>query len=548
MTLYRQLALFFALLLLITFCGVFTLSMVAPNTQLTTAEWLHSLTNYDYSAISKPLLCKLAALYLLVLVVTLATLKIILHPIVSLKKQAQAISRHQFLNAKTISGTREVRLISEAINTLSTNAYKKLKEETHLTERLHKQTYQDSVSGLGNRRYFDSQLKHLITEKIVLGALLLIELKGLKEFNDLAGYQTGDQLLKKIAEIIQDNCRDVKANFIARIGGSTFAILTPHLSEEEVSHLAGCLIQAIETSMPTDKKGKTLHAHIGIAPLAGVKNAAQALTFADVALKAAQEQGDYAFAVYENELPVTKTSVDRNASEWKKYIDQIINENLVTVAYQPIMRFPDKSIMAYESLLRVKGADSLTEARFIIPMADRYGLAYALDQCIIKQVLAKIDANNSNTPFLVNLSASILSHEPTLQWLYETLSFGKYNSKVIFEFAEHTVLNNLSAVQKVTTELRKHGVDFGIEHYGHDFCGFDYLKDLAPVYLKIDGSFIRDLKNQDTQFYINFLTKVTHTLGIEVLAECIETEDQWNLLSGFQLDAAQGRYLGAPEA
>lgn len=487
-------------------------------------------------------------IYILALLLSFCIIKVLLRPLYAIRKQAEAIANRQFPLQKSLPRTYELRLVAETMNTMTSKVKKMFKKDTFLIENLHKKAYQDPVTNLGNRRYFDTQLQHLISEETIIGALLLIELQGLKQYDDTEGYQAGDELIRRLGDVVKDNCQDIKKNFLARISGGTFAILTPNLSEEEVSHLATGLIHAIEESLGELAESKHILAHIGIASLAGVKDASQVLSFADMALRTAQSKGSYAFYRHENENEALSEITIRTASEWKKYIEHIIDEDLVTVVYQPVMRFPDKTIMSYEALLRVKGIDGhLTTAKFIIPMADRYSLTHALDQCVIKQVITKLKDINTDIPYVINLSASTLTHEPTLQWLFKTLSTGEYRNKLIFELGEHTVLNNLDLVKNMLKQLRQYGVELGIEHYGHGFSGFGYLKSLHLLYLKIDGSYIRDLDNQDTQFFINFLTKIAHTLDIKVIAECVETEAQWDLLQSFQLDGAQGLFLAPPE-
>lgn len=490
----------------------------------------------------------MAVLYVLSCLLSYYVVKRMLHPLSVLKRQADEINNNQFSLSTTEPKAHDLHHIGQAMNHLAHNTQMKYDEEKILTQRLQQQTYQDPVTGLGNRRYFDTQINHLISEHIVLGALFLIEIKGLKEYNDKMGYQVGDQLIKQIAEVLKENSQDVKANFLSRIGGSTFAILAPHLGEEEITHLANCLIHALETLLQSNKETKSISVHIGIASFADVKVATKALTLADIALKTAQSKGDFAYFHYENAGVEREKITSRNASEWKKYIDQVIADNLVMVAYQPIMSIPDKTMISNEALLRIKGTESdFTEARFIIPLADRYGLTYALDRCVINQVLEKIQEKPTKIPYSINISANTLGHEETMQWLYKHLATGEYRDQLIFELDEHTLLNNGQQVKEFAKKLKQYGAALAVEHYGHDFSGFDSLKNLNLVYLKIDGSYIRDLGNQDTQFYINFLAKVAHTLGVKVIAECLETEDQWKQLHSYQLDGAQGHYLAMPE-
>lgn len=533
------------------FVSMFPLSASSSQAVVKSPEGKVSLTSftghvYDGFWLSTNLLLwKLFALYCIVLLLSMYLLKIILRPLATLRMQAEALTKHHTGDKE--KAVNELTSVSNVIDNMNSKAQKKFEEEMSLAEKLHKQAYQDAVTGLGNRRYFDTQLQHLISEKVVLGALFLIELQGLKQYNDNEGYQKGDLLIKQIGKVIQENCQDIKANYLSRIGGSTFAILTPYLSDEEISHLATCLVHAIESLLGLTPETQVISAHIGISSLHGIKNNAEGLSLADTALQAAQKQGTYAYARNEEQNAVTGTMTNRNAHEWKQYIEQIIAEKLVTVAYQPLVSFPNKTIIGNEALLRVKGADKLTEARFIIPMADRYGLTYALDTCVIQQVLDRAKSSTPDVPYMINLSSSMLTHEPSLQWLFKALSTGEYRDKLVFELGEHTVMSNLSLVKVVLQQFNEYGVALAIEHFGHDFSGMDYLVGLPLLYIKIDGSYIRDLANQDTQFYISFLTKMSHTLDIKVIAECLETEEQWDVLNTYNLDGAQGRYIAAPQ-
>lgn len=527
MTLNRQIVLVPAIVFLIIFCGLFVL--------------------YNYNTEPVVFLGWLLGLYVFALIVIICAVRMLLRPLHDLSQQAESIIHHQFILQEKIPQAQEFKKIGKAMNAMISRSQKKCDEEILLIEQLHQQIYQDPVTGLGNRRYFDSRRRLLVTQKVKFGALLLMEFQGIKQYNDAEGYLKGDELIRNIGEVIKENSQDIKENFLARIGGSTFAIFTPHLSNEEVTHLATCLIHAIEEMLSSKKETRMIAAHIGIASLAGIKNATQLLTVADAALQDAQNRGAFIFSQHDNDNESTNMAI-RSAIEWKNYIEQIINDNLVTVVYQPIISFKDKSIMSYEALLRVKGEErNLTEACFIIPMADRYGLTHTLDRCIIQQVLARVKAADSQIPYVINLSSCTLTHKPTLEWLCKILATGEYSNKLILEFGEHTALNNLSLLKNTMEQLKPYGIALGIEHYGYDFSGFDFLKNLKPLYLKIDGSYIGDLNNQNTQFFIHFLTKIAHTMDIQVIAECLESEFQWNILQSFHLDGAQGEFLALPE-
>lgn len=420
---------------------------------------------------------------------------------------------------------------------------KKLKEDMLLAEQIHKHVYQDPVTGLGNRGYFNNVFQQVLSGKEVVGTLILIEFQGLKQYNEAHGFLAGNEFIKKIGLVIKENCSDIKLNFLARIGGSTFAILAPYADKEEIENYAVGLKQGLEALIIQEvEKNPSLAFHIGIVLLSGIDKAADLMGFADIALKKAKQLGPFNHAYYEeankeNSKPMSM----QNISSLQQHINQLIEDNQVTVAYQPVYGFAHKNILSYEALLRIKnGNKQLLDAARIVPTADRYGLTYLLDKAVITQVLEKTKTSAKGVTYSINLSASTLIHEPTLQWLLKTLGTGKYANKIVFELDENTILNHGAAVRNLVSALQPQGIGFGLDYYGCDFANYDYLKTIPLLYIKIAGHYIRNLEEQDVQFFILFLTRMIHAMGIKVIAKCVETQSQWDLLQSSQLDAAQG--------
>lgn len=506
------------------------------------------LAYYQLWETTKDLLVWFILIYLLAVVLSSVALYFLLKPLRTITKQAQAVCNREFPMSTQLPRTKELRVVATAMNNMIGKVKVMLDEQSALSENLRKQAYQDPLTELGNRRYFDMELSQLLSNKdeIRLGALFLLEVQGLKAFNDNYGYQAGDELLKRIAQVIKNTCQDLKENFIARLAGGTFGIIIPNLTPEETEQLANSLIYALEQMITTLPEAKErVLAHAGIAHFSEDLTAPQLLSVADQALRAAQVKGPFGFVLHED-ATINPANV-RKATEWKKFLERIINEDLVTVHYQPVMRFSDKQIMHYEALLRIPDRNnSLVPASIVIPIAERYGITHQLDKCVIKKVFKQAEADQSGVSYVMNLSQNTIINTETMEWLLQELKERNLPNKFIFELTEYTVVTNLPLVRELIQRFNKVGAHMSIDHFGRGFTSFGYLRSLPVVHIKIDGGFIRDIANQDTQFLLTFITKIAHTLDIQVIAESVETEQQWELLQGFQIDGVQGIFLAPP--
>lgn len=489
-------------------------------------------------------------MFLIAVLLSVITIYFLLKPLKIITHQANELAQRKFIVEEKLPRTPELRSVALAMNSMIIKIRSMFEEQSVLTENFQKQAYQDAVTGLGNRRFFDKQLQQLLsgTGNSFIGTLLLLEVSSLKKINEDLGYQAGDEFLINISKIIKDNCLDLRENILAHFSGGNFAIIAPQLTEEEAEHLATCIIHGLEENIKHyNTTFPNINAHIGIATIEAGKTASELLSLADTALRTAQTKGS--FGIYRYATKELSHVPIRTAGEWHQFLKRIIDNRKIIVQYQPVMRIDKNEILHYEALLRIAdvGVELMTAA-VILPMAERFGITHLLDKLVIEQVINKIKKQkNYHNKYAINISHHLLSNDESLQWLFQQLQNNKEIAPLlIFELPEYIAINNLELVKNFIHRLSKYGATVSLDHFGRSFAGFGYLKSLPIAYLKIDGSYVLDIENKDVQFFISFLTKIAHTLDILVIASYVETSDEREILKGFDVDGVQGLLLGAP--
>jgi len=183
-----------------------------------------------------------------------------------------------------------------------------------------------------------------------------------------------------------------------------------------------------------------------------------------------------------------------------------------------------------------------------MPQAENVGLTAEVDRAVISRVLAEL-AGDCDHLYAVNLSPSSLQTPGFMDWLdHQLRGHPEQASRIIFEMSEYGAVALLDKVRKLIELLGRHGSQFSLDHFGRSFSSFAYLHSLKAHYLKVDASYLRSIEdNQDSQFYLQALTKIAHGLEIKVIGESIESAGQWELLPSLHIDGAQGYFVGRPE-
>jgi diguanylate cyclase (GGDEF)-like protein len=488
-----------------------------------------------------------------ILLIGLTAVSILLRPLQRIRKQADAISRRTYTVQKQLPRTQELRSVVVAMNRLSAKVNEIFNEQSALTETLREQVYMDPVTGIGNRRYFDRIATAVVEtqEMVSHGALLILELHNFQQVNETAGYTAGDALLKRAGELIQAQLEHMENCYAARISGASFGIIAAGLPQDSADALAAALCHDLFQLRAEGLVDSNSIGHIGVAMWQQHDSYSDLLSEADMALRSAQVAGQNTWQRHE------KTSANQaeiyGLEEWRRQLHELIDRGEVMLATQPVYGTGNKAstIGHLEVLLRFPvSSGSGIPAGIFMPMAERLGLASQLDKLAISTLLDHLGSDADGTSiYALNLSSTSLHDAVFMKWLCSSLSQSPLSAtRILIEFPEYAATADLHTTRELVAQLNSLGCKCGIDHFGKGFSSFGYLRSLSLDYLKIDGSFIRNIEtDRDNQFFIQSLADTMHSIDIRVYAQAVETRAERTTLEALGIDGIQGYLSGRPE-
>ena len=409
-------------------------------------------------------------------------------------------------------------------------------ELTKRTDEIRKKLYEDDLTGLGSRYAFFEDLKSF-KEVIVY----LIDIEKFHLINDMYGHEFGNRILEDFAELLKDFAQKAGAN-IYRLSGDEFAIMKEerHLDTEKHETLIEDFYNSLKNKQFNYETGTIkLHMHIGIA-----FGTEKLFERASIALDYAKAHSkDYLFYSSEND----RTQEQHRISEERHMIQSAIDNEDVVAVYQAIVD-KDRNICKYETLMRLKsdGGQKLVTPFHFLSTAVKTGQYDILSIEVIKQGLNLIQ--NSEHALSFNFTYSDIVNKEFLRELELFFkSVPEAGSRVIFEITENESMESYDIVKDFINKFRKYGVRIAIDDFGTGFSNFNYILEMEPDYLKIDGSLIKDIDTNSksltlTEAIVNFSKK----LGIKVIAEFVHNEEIFLILKDIGVDEFQGFYFAQP--
>lgn len=471
---------------------------------------------------------------------------VILKPLRAVTKQAQAICNQQFVQEK-LPWTIDLRRVVEAMNNMSKRLQVMFEEQAKTTQSLREQAFQHPVSKLGNRRFFDINFDHILAEKdkVHSGVAFLFEIYAFKRYNDMHGYEHGDQLIQEVAKAIEHHSNTIDNRLIAHIGGASFILVCPgktHTFAEKAAKEFSTIF-ADFYNQGISKEGHVIS--IGVCQFTTKQTKSEILSQLDLALRTAESQGANQWHLSEG----MEEKVVKEAQEWAVIFDKAIKDNSVRLHFQKTKMLQGYMTDVFEVFMRIQlDATTLLNAGMFMPMAERLGKIKALDKVIAQNVFDLIGKDKQAASFTINLSPSCVDDDEFSQWFLQSLKrLGKKAQQIIVELPEFGVINRVEAVRAFYAKVVELGGKTSIDNYGKSFSSFAYLNNLRLNFLKIDGSFVRGVdSNPDNQFFIRSLTKIAKSLDILVIAESVETEAEYQTLVSNNVDGMQGYFIDKP--
>lgn len=492
---------------------------------------------------------------LLVLALGAFGLNLLLRPLKRVEQQAEAICKKEYSIQQDLPRTRELRRVVISMNRMTAKVRDMFIEQARVAERLRRNAYSDPLTGLGNRRYMSGQVESHLEKAsgAVFGAFILVQVVELQAINQHNGFEVGDQLLKRVSAIIKDVVSAISTVALARLTGGDFAVFLPELSRSDIAEIVENLSDGLAKLASENFIETKDVAHIGCVIYNHKPTWAQLLSEADSALQAARQKGPNTWFI--NTLLQDSDSTVKGQMWWKKTLEDVLEKRSVLLYAQPVVQSSSTERISHREILaRMRLASGeIVSAGVFIPMAQKFGLTSLLDQLVVSLLFDHIDNGLACDRVAVNISPVSLADSEFVEWLlYQIRKVVGKPVTLIFELTEFGAVQNLETVKAFSHEVQKLGHAIGLDHFGQSFSNFGYLKSLRPEYVKIDRGFTKELdadesRGGDSEFFIEALCGVAHSLDIQVIAEGVETAEQVDKFVELNIDALQGYLFGKPE-
>lgn len=424
-----------------------------------------------------------------------------------------------------------------------------INERKKAEDKLQHLALHDTLTGLFNRYYFDTELARL-TLLASRGSnnhcLLYIDLDHFKIINDTEGHQMGDLVLKEVAQILSKRLR--QSDILCRVGGDEFVILLVDTQLEDAVEIGNNICyQIADAHFQFGNNSYKISASIGVSEVDGNATGPEYLRQADIALYVAKNKGrNRAHCYSENDV---ESKQQHDNLKWAHRLQEaVVNDNIV-LHFQPVWDIQNNCVGYYEALVRLNINGTLVYPNDFIPALERAEDINLLDHQVISKAIKLIEQNSDCLhKVAINLSAQAFSDERLFPLIKEKLeSHGIDGNKIIFELTESASLTNVSGTRRMINQINELGCQFSIDDFGTGFSTFAYLRELPAHSVKIDGSFVKDMTtNSADHTLVTAINNIAKALNKSTIAEFVEDQATFAELSKIGVDYAQGYYISRP--
>ncbi len=422
-----------------------------------------------------------------------------------------------------------------------------------VVEKISYQASHDSLTGLINRREFESRLQHLMNhaDNDKCHVLLYLDLDQFKVVNDTCGHHAGDELLRRIPQLITSCTR--RSDVIARLGGDEFAIVLNGCDLGRAEDVSKAVLESVSSFRFTwDNQVFKIGVSIGIVEMSdSAKNLHDVLKHADTACYEAKERGRNRACIYteSNEVFIARSE----QMNWVTKINKALSEDLFVLFAQPIVAVNEDSSSkpSYELLIRINDKGKIIPPFAFIPAAERYNLMVDIDRWVVEKTFFLL---KNNMDFLlnidhisINLSGQSIADEFFMQFLVKEIEKSNLSDKICIEITETAAIGNISNAIEFIDILHGMGVRFSLDDFGSGLSSFSYLKTLNVDFLKIDGVFIKNIVTDPIdRAMVESIHKVAQVMGKQTIAEFVENDEIKSVLREIGVDYAQGYGIAKP--
>jgi diguanylate cyclase (GGDEF)-like protein/PAS domain S-box-containing protein len=429
-------------------------------------------------------------------------------------------------------------------------------ESRDLNRRLSYHASHDILTGLVNRAEFENRVERALKSakaRETSYALLYLDLDQFKIVNDSCGHSAGDALLGQLGTLLKSKIR--WRDTLARLGGDEFGVLLESCSLDEAMNTAETLRMAIgEYKFVWEERTFRLGVSIGVVPItADNEDVAALLTAADSACSAAKEAGrNRIHSFQENDIDLMRR---RREMQWAARINNALEENRFELFRQTILPLQAEEEGAhYEILLRMRDENGgIISPGLFIEAAERYGITPSIDRWVIRSafrwLVSEADERERLTLCSINLSGQSLGDEKFLPFVVDQFQMSGIDAtKICFEITETAAIASYSQANRFINALKELGCMFALDDFGTGLSSFGYLKHFPVDFLKIDGSFVKEILHDPIdREMVRSINEIGHLTGKRTIAEFAENEEIITMLKGMGIDYAQGYGVSEPK-
>jgi diguanylate cyclase (GGDEF)-like protein/PAS domain S-box-containing protein len=434
-----------------------------------------------------------------------------------------------------------------------------MSRERQYAARLSNLASHDPLTGLLNRREFEQRVRATVEHREAeegQHAVLYLDLDQFKVVNDTSGHAAGDELLRQVGALLRPRLRE--GDVLARLGGDEFGVLLPHCPPAPALRIAEALRKAIvDFRFAWKNRSFTIGVSIGLVNLAeGPHTLASVLSAADAACYLAKDKGRNRVQVYRPED--SEVALRRGEMEWVNRLHRALAEDRLCLYAQPMhaMHATGTEVLHQELLVRlIDERNELIPPIAFIPAAERYHLMPSIDRWVIRTAFRLLadrraagDTSALTGTYAINLSGASIGDDQFLDYVKESFSrFRIPHRSICFEITETTAVTSLSKAAEFIGAMREPGCRFALDDFGVGVSSFTYLKQLPVDYIKIDGSFVRNMLHDPVDAaMVEAIHRIGRVMGKQTIAESVETTATLEALRSVGVDFAQGNAIAPP--
>jgi diguanylate cyclase (GGDEF)-like protein len=400
----------------------------------------------------------------------------------------------------------------------------------------------DDLTGILNRAGFVEELTARLARSQHRQTLLLIDLDRFKLVNDTLGHVAGDDLVRKICTAMASVIPS--GGMLARLGGDEFGVLVENMGEQGVAELCGLILRVCSQSRRVSGHEVQVSASIGVATQGAAASEVTLMRHADLALYAAKREGRNRYRLYD----IAIDTAAKHRLSLENGLESAMRSAQFKMAYQPIVKADTGGILGFEALIRWDSPDHgpVSPAEFV-PVAEETGLILDLGDWITRQAFK--DCRRWGGPYVsVNLSArQFLRHNVAQRILRYAEEADLSPQRIQIELTETAIIDDVERADQNLKTLRAAGVRIALDDFGTGYSSLVYLNQFAIDCIKIDKSFVDNVtSDHQSAIIVASVSRLAASLGMTVVAEGVETEEQRRILIAAGCGALQGYHFGRP--